>query len=212
MERKPFKTPDLHAPRNRKKAINYLAYPNKDPFGFFAEMKQKHPDLRQFTNKEIAGWLKAYLKSFAQEVIDSRRGIKLPGGLGAVMIGLSKPTMKTAGHNIDFGMSRRLGIQVPYLNHHTDGYLAKIYYYNNIPWDRLDIHHLIRFEPCRNLKRAVAAEMKGDGYRRYMFFGSNMTLRDLFRERKMPRADKLHMNKQADDRVALALYDEFRFD
>jgi hypothetical protein len=212
VERKPFKSPDLHAPRNRKKAVNFLSYANKDPYGFFAVMKQQHPDLQSFTNKEIAGWLKAYLKLLAQEVIANRQGVRLPGGLGAVVIGLNVPTKKTAGFNIDFCLSKRLGIQVPYKNHHSDGRLAKIYYYNNIPWDRLDIHNSIRFEPCRKLKRDVAYEMKSGGYNRYLFFSPNSPIRDIFRKRKLPKADQLYDRKQEVNRGLLANHDEFRFD
>lgn len=109
-----FKSPDLHAPRNRKPAVNLLAYPNNDPYGFFAKMKKDHPDLRQFTNREIAGWLKNYLTLLAHEVIDNRHGVRLPGGLGAVIVGLTKPAENTARYNIDFATSKRLGLQVPY--------------------------------------------------------------------------------------------------
>lgn len=211
MERKPFNAPDLHASRNRTPAINFLAYPNKDPYGFFAQMKTDHPDLQQFTNREIAGWLKAYMKLLAQQVIDNRKGVRLPGGLGAVIVGLNKPTGTTERCNIDYNASKQYGFVVAHYNWHTNGYIAKIYYYGNIPRHRLQFHHLIRFKPCRKLQRTVAAVMKNEGYKKYIFFTSS-SVREMFRKRKLPKAYRMLLKQEAAMKQFLADYDEFRFD
>lgn len=205
MDRKPFKTPDLHAPRKREKAINFLAYPKKDPYGFFAKMKEQYPDLRQYSNNEIANWIKQYLQELANEVLNNRRGVELPGNLGAIMVGLIKPTRPTMAYNIDFNASRNLGVQVHHSNLHADGFLAKIYYYNNIPRRRLKIHNLISFKPCRKLSRAVSAIMRTEGeYKRYYYFTNHFKIIDLYRRRKSP--------KQVNNTILLEGYDPFAFD
>ncbi|MBS1585496.1 MAG: hypothetical protein JSS82_08100 [Bacteroidetes bacterium] len=183
-----FKSPDLHKPRNRQKAINFLAYPDKDPHGFFSQMKQDHPDLAQFANREIAGWLKTYLKGLADEVLNNRKGVELPGNLGVVMIGLSKLPADKKTFNIDFNASRQVGYRVHHHNLHTDGLLAKIYYYGNIPRRRLKIHNLVSFSPCRKLSRSVAAMMRENGiFKQFMVFSKYFRISNLYHRRKITR-------------------------
>ena len=69
MERKEYIAPDLHAPRHRIKTHDYLAYPEKDVYGFFATMKAQNPNLAKYSNRDIANWIKEYNRALAQEVV-----------------------------------------------------------------------------------------------------------------------------------------------
>ncbi len=209
---KPFKSPDLNAPRKRKKAINLIAYPDEDRYGFFAAAKEQYPSLAELTNKQIAEVIKAFLIHYADEVVNNRYGVRLPGKLGAVIVGLSKPSQKTRANNIDYAASRELGIQVSHRNGNTDGYIAKINYFSNVPRDRLPFHHRIRFKACRKLKRAVSAVMKTSNPNRYIFFSKSTPVRYLFRKRHKPPMDKSPAIPHAVLNKIPADYDEFRFD
>ncbi len=208
-----YKPPDLHAPRSRDKLLDFLAYPAKDPYGFFDRMKQQHPQLEKYSNKQIAGWILVYNKQMAQEVASSRYGVKLPEGLGAVVTGLSEPTEKTASYNIDYATSKRLGMEVTYRNSHTDGYVAKIYYTNNIPGCKFTGHHLWSFKPVRALSRAVSAIMKDEAnWKRYIVFTKRFPVAALFNKHWMNKSTRKKVKEQEARAKMLAEYDEFSFD
>ena len=186
-ELKPFKQPDLHAPRHRTKAIDFLAYPNKDTHGFFVKLKKQHPQMEQYSNREIAGWIKVYSKQMALEVVNNRNGATLPGGLGGVVTAVSRPSEMTCSHNVDFKTSKELGFEVHYSNDTSEGMLAKIYYTNKVSRCKLK-NYRVTFEPCRNVKREVAAIMKTErGYNKYWFSSPQSPVTNLFQKVKPPK-------------------------
>lgn len=187
MERKPFKGPDLNAARQRKDGINLIAYPDEDRHGFFAAAKEQYPSLAELTNKQIAGVIKAILKHYADEVVNNRHGVKLPGGLGAVVTGLSELTNETSQNNIDYNTSKQLGFVVRHLNSQTNGLLAKIYYTANTYGCKLKSYR-VTFKPCRNIKRKVSAIMKSESsYRRYIITHPKWSITNIFRKPKTPK-------------------------
>lgn len=215
--KKTYKEPNLNSPRERNMPKDYLSYPQKDPAGFFDKIKQQHPQLQKYTNKEIAGWIQEYNKQMATEVATSRKGLLLPEGLGAVVTGLCKPTSKTASYNIDYRTSGRIGIAVPYRNHHTNDYLAKISYTNNIPRCRFTNHQIWTFKPVRALSRAVSAMMKNEAaYNRYIVFTKEIPVSGLFNKTWNSKSIRRQVKKQEKEQEArlkaMAEYDEFSFD
>jgi hypothetical protein len=213
MERKPFVKADLHGPRNRSQIKDFLAYPDKDPFYFFARMKQQHPQLSDYSNREIAQWIKLFNEHLAAQVITERKGVELPERLGIVMTGVCKLTDKTAGCNIDYRTSAQVGVTVPYRNNNTEGYVAKIYYTNNIPRCKFKNRNLWRFKPCRALSRAVSEVMKMEGgYKRYMAFTRKSPVSHLFRKPKISKPSRKQINEEETRKKMEAEYDEFSFD
>lgn len=211
--KKTYKSPDLHAPRNRLHVKDFTAYPTKDIHGFFARLKEQYPQLQKYSNKEIAGWIKEYGKQMAHEVATNRYGVKLPEGLGVVITGLCKPTEHTANNNIDYATSKKLGVLVPFRNNHTNDYLVKINYTNNIPRCRFTNHHLWTFKPVRVLSRAVSAVMKGDApSSKYMTFTKELPVSGLFDKTLIARAARKKVKEQEARVKAMAEYDEFAFE
>ena len=185
MEHIPFAGPDLHAKRNRPKTVKLSAHTRKDPLGFFADTKRQYPSLAEFSNRKLAGIFKVIGETFANEVLTNRQGIKLPGGLGGVVICLSKPSEKTRLYNIDFNTSKQLGFKVPYSNGLTDGNIAKIYYTANVHGGKFKEKYQCSFQPCRKLQRAVSAVMKTElGYKNYLFKSKKQNVASLFHKTK----------------------------
>lgn len=202
MERKQFIAPDLHAPRRRVKAIDLLAYPEKDKHGFFAALKTQHPNLQVYTNREIANWIKECNRAFAQEVVSNRQGVKLPEGLGGVVTGLCKLTAKTANNNIDYITSKRLGVVIPHRNLHTDGYTAKVYHVSKIT--------RCKFKPCRSLSRAVSSAVKAEGScSRYIVFPTKQHATELFHKPKISRPSRKEVRNEESKKRLLDSHDEF---
>ncbi len=210
---KTYNSPDLNAPRNRSKLKDFLAYPKDDFYGFFSRLKEQNPQLTKYSNKEIAGCIKEYNKQMAHEVATSRYGVKLPEGLGAVVTGLCTPTEFTIRHNIDYATSMRLGVAVPYRNHHTNDYVAKIYYINDIPRCRFTNHRIWAFKPVRALSRAVSAIMKGEAASgKYIVFKKSLPVSSLFDKRWNIKSIRRKAKQQEAIDKWLANYDEFSID
>jgi hypothetical protein len=209
---KQFAAPDLHAPRNRDTPKDVLSYPAKDPHGFFCRLKEQHPQLQKYSNKQIADWIAEYNKQLATDVATNRDGVKLPEGLGAVVTGLSKPPERTTSYNTDYNTSITRCAAVTHRNGHTNGYLAKIYYINNIPRCRFTNHKLWSFKPVRAFSRAVATIMKSDaGYKNYIVFTKTFSVSSLFDKNSMKKTTNRRVREQETRNRWVAEYDEFRF-
>lgn len=178
-----YKKPDLKAKRNREKVKDYLAYPDKDPFGFFARMKEQYPQLAIYSNREIAKWITMYNEAMVElAVTDGWDGIVLPQDLGFVIVTSCKVPEETAARNIDHATSAKVGMPVAYRNAHSSRYVGKIRYYNDIPRHRFLKHKLWTFKPCRKFKRAVSARFKEGRHNEYKQFSKSFRISDIFRK------------------------------
>lgn len=187
MDKIPFKAPDLHSNRKRNDGINLIAYPDEDRHGYFAAAKEQYPSLAGLTNKQIADVIKAFLKHYADEVVNNRHGVTLPGRLGAVITGVSYLSTETARYNVDYNTSKKLGYVVRHMNSHTNELLAKIYYSANTYGCKLKSYR-VKFKPCRKLQRAVSAVMKTEGKSRwYMQTHPKCCITNIFRKAKIPK-------------------------
>lgn len=185
MERMQFIGPNLNAPRNRDMPVDFLNYPARDLTGFFSRMKAQHPQLSSYSNRDLAKCIELYNESLAHEVVNSGwEGVRLPEDLGFVIVSASKVPIETATKNIDFNTSRQLGVCVPYQNFHSSGFVAKINYFNNIPWHRFKNHHQWKFKPCRKLQRAVSEAFKIGRQNYFKHFSKTFPISALFRKPK----------------------------
>ena len=209
MNAKPYKKPDLNAPRNRTQAVDFLSYPAKDIFGFFAKMKQQHPQLAKYTNKQIAGWITAFNEVMAREVATGRYGVMLPERLGAVVVGFSRLPEKSARFNIDYAASGKKGVLVAHKNDHTAGYTASIKYTNNIPRCRFKNHLLWTFKPCRKLSRAVSAEFKSGNFNRHLSVSARFPIANIYKKFKFRKPSWRKVKAEREKEMRLEQYNEF---
>ena len=208
-----YKKPDLHAPRNRDRVKDFLAYPEKDPYGFFARMKSQHPELAKYNNRAIGKFIEEYNSSLVTEAINnSWGGVALPENLGTIIVSACSVPAEIAKRNIDFNASNRLGIAVPYNNMHSDRYVAKINYVNNIRWHRFKNHELWKFKPCRNFQRSVAAAFKDGKHNWFKQFTKRFRLSDIFAAAPLLSLSVGELNAEKNKKLLLEAHDEFRFD
>jgi hypothetical protein len=212
MERKQFKGPDLQAKRKREMPPDFLSHPKKDLHGFFARLKQQHPQLVKYSNREIAGWINQYNEALADQVVkDSWNGVMLPEDLGHVIVSACKVPEETALRNIDFNASKHYGVVLHHGNIHSNGYVAKINYFNDIPWHRFKNHHLWTFKPCRKLQRAVAAEFKKGKKNWYRIFTKWSRISYLFHKRKPPKPSWRELKAEKERNKIMDGYNELDF-
>ena len=208
-----YKKPDLKASRKRIRRKDYLAYPQRDQYRFFARMKETYPQLAQYDNREIAKWITMYNEALADlAVMDGWDGVMLPQDLGFVIVTSCKIPEGSAALNFDFAASNKNGKATPHRNAHSNRYVAKIRYYNNIPRHRFPNHHLWTFKPCRKFQRSVSAEFKKGRYNEYKQFNKSFGIADLFRKNRYRKLSS-KVNKQVSDHVqAWNNYDELWID
>jgi hypothetical protein len=169
-------------------------------------MKEQYPELDKYSNKEISKIIEHYNKRLAQEVINNRNGLKLPDGLGIVVAGACRISRKSAAENIDFKTSDELGQTVIHQNLHSDEYIAKIKYSNELDRHMFDNHHLWFFDACRPLTRTVAAEFKNGNHKNYIVFTTRQHISHLFRKQKIEKVSTWSQRKKE---KRLEEHDEF---
>jgi len=201
--KKQYTPTDPHIPKFRWKRFDILNNSNKD---FYAAMKQQYPELDKYSNKDISKIIEHYNKRLAQEVINNRNGLKLPDGLGIVVAGACRISRKSAAENIDFKTSDELGQTVIHQNLHSDEYIAKIKYSNELDRHMFDNHHLWFFDACRPLTRTVAAEFKNGNHKNYIVFTTRQHISHLFRKQKIEKVSTWSQRKKE---KRLEEHDEF---
>lgn len=199
--------PDLHAPKFIAKRFNLLN--ERKHREFFDNMKKKYPQLMKYTNVEISAYVEVFNRRISQEVVTNRNGVRLPEGLGIIIAGACKVSKKTADKKIDYGTSMKLGYPVPYLNLHSDGYVAKVKYSNfdNFIDGGFENNNMWAFRACRALERGVSAEFKKGNHKNYVVLNTYHHISTLFRE---PKIKKDVAGERRDDK--LKKYDEFAFE
>lgn len=203
MEQVQFKKADPKAPRFRPEAFDIL---NRDNRTFYAEMKKQHPALKKYSNTDIAKCIKLFNMRIAGEVINNRNGVRLPDGMGLVVLGAYKIPEVTGPP--DPVASAALGVTVPHSALHSDSYIAKIKYTNDVDRHMFDNHDLWMFDACRALTRAASAEFKAGNHTRYIVFSTYEHIAHLFRKQKIAKDDgRAEGRKQK----RLDEYDEFAF-
>ena len=206
--KRPYKKPDLHAPRNRNIPPDYLAYPKEDRHGYFTRLKQQYPHMAKYSNSQIAGWIEDYNKQMAHEIVTNPKGLILPEGLGFIVVTARVIPKGIANNNIDFAASNKAGVVVTHNNYHSAQYVADIKYTNNIRRYKFTNHQYWTFKPIRALKRAVSSEFKRGQIFKYLLYTKWHRISDIFHKHKAPRPDWRAIKREN----FLKTYDEFAFD
>lgn len=167
-----YKKPDLNAPRFRKKYYNIL---NEE---FCKELKKQHPELKEYTNKQIREIVMLFNGLIWKTVIEVRDGVELPEQLGIIFIGTCKRKIKD---NPDFAKSEHYGKRVQHQNWESDQYLQKIFYTNFGSKYPFKFHQLWGFEPVRDFKRTAAHNYPHE-WKKYMIVDNMTKVSRIFRK------------------------------
>jgi hypothetical protein len=197
MSNKPYKAPDLNAPRYREKIFSIL---NAKLLKEFKEKYPKYKDLDITTFKEI---VKDFNEEVWKQVIEHRDGVELPEGIGFLFIA-STPASKHK-NNINFSESAKLGVTVHNTNLKTDNRLAKIMYSNYHAKYRFAFRDVWGFQGVRQFKRAVAQTFP-DNYNRYVHLTDNNRVTDIFNKVIDRKIKNRNYNNSIDE------YNEFELD
>ncbi len=174
MELQDFKKPDLNAPRYRPTTFNPLSRE------FFKLLKNEHPHLKKFSEKQIRNIIKASNEHIADKIVELRDGVELPESLGNSFIGTCR---KKVNDNPNFKLSGDLTKKVQYRNWESDNYLAKIFYTNHESKYKFKFHDLWTFKPCRSLKRKVAKTYP-QNWKKYIQLEPTLHITRLYRKQK----------------------------
>jgi len=171
MSNKPYKAPDLNAPRYREKVFSIL---NSK---LLEEFKEKYPRHKDLDIKQFKDMINTFNENVWKEVIENRDGVELPDGIGFLFIA-STPASKHK-NNIDFKQSAELGVTVHNKNWETDNRLAKIMYSNYHAKYRFAFREIWGFQAVRQFKRTVAQTFP-DNYNRYVHLTDTKRVSDIF--------------------------------
>lgn len=193
---KPYKKPDLKAPRFRP---NKLTLSNKD---FYESFIREH---RQYANQVTLDQFKEVFKTFNgliwQTVVEERDGVELPEQLGYIFIGTC-PRKKS---NVDFKKSEHYGYVVQNQNWESDHYVAKIFYTNFETKYRFRHHDMWSFSALRDFKRTVAKTYPTE-WKKYVVVDNMVRISRMFRKQSYKQM------KVAETVNLLETYDEFNLD
>lgn len=192
---KPFRKPDLNAPRFRGKRLNIL---NAE---FCDEFRKEQPKYAHLSNQDIKDIIHNVNGKLWQTVIDERDGVELPEQLGYIFIG-SCPAKKV---NKDYKTSKELQQLIQHRNWESDNYLAKIFYTNYGSKYRFMFSKLWGFKPVRQFSRSVG-QTYPEQYLKYLVVDNKRRINEIFSK----RAFKMDIEKIEEE--MLKTYDEFDFD
>lgn len=192
---KPFKKPDLNAPRFRPKILSLT---NKETY---QEFLKEHPKLASSISlKEFKEIINSFNGAIWQKVIEERDGVELPEQLGYIFIGTCPKKVKTP--NINESKSAEAGFVIQNQNWESDQYLAKIFYTNFETKYRFKNHDLWSFKGVRIFKRTVAKVYPVD-WKKYVVVDSMTKVSRLFRIQKFKQ-----LKAQTTEEM-IKQYDEF---
>lgn len=193
---KPYKKPDLNAPRYRPKKLNLT---NVDFYKKFIEDNPKHSNITVDQFKDV---IKTFNGMIWEAVINERDGIQLPKQLGYIFIG-SCPKKK--GENTDYKKSEHYGVKIQNQNWESDQYTAKIFYTNFETKYRFKNHELWGFKGVRDFTRSVAKTYPID-WKKYVEVDNKLKISRLF------RMEKFKQFKTDETAELLKYYDEFNLE
>ncbi len=192
---KPFRKPDLNAPRFRGKRLRIL---NAE---FCKAFREEHPKYAYLSDQDIKQIIEGVNGRLWQTVIDERDGVELPEQLGYLFIG-SCPAKKM---NKDYKTSKELQQLIQHRNWESDNYLAKIFYTNYGSKYRFMFSKLWGFKPVRQFSRSVG-QTYPDQYLKYLVVDNKRRINEIFNK----KAFKMDIEKQ--EKEMLKDYNEFDLD
>ena len=192
---KPYKKPDLNAPRYRPKKLNLT---NVDIYKKFLE---ENPHVERICLDKFKEVIKTFNGKIWESVIENRDGVELPEQLGYIFIGTC-PRKKS---NIDFKKSEHYGVTLQNQNWESDQYVAKIFYTNYEGKYKFRNHELWGFAGVRDFKRSVGQTYPKE-WKKYVMVDNMVRVSRIFRKQSFVQFKK----KETKD--LLQEYDEFNLD
>ena len=189
---KPYKKPDLKAPRFRPKKLNFT---NQE---YYDKFTQENPRYAHITLDQFKEVQTVFNGMIWNTVIDERDGVELPEQLGYIFIGTC-PRKKS---NIDFKKSAAYGQVLQNNNWESDDYLAKIFYTNFETKYRFRNHEMWSFNGLRDFKRTVGKTYPLQ-WKKYVMVDNMVRISRLFRKQNY-KHKKIEETKEA-----FETYDEF---
>ena len=192
---KPYKKPDLNAPRYRSKKLNLT---NVDIYNKFLE---ENPHIERICLNKFKEVIKAFNGKIWESVVENRDGVELPEQLGYIFIG-SCPRKKS---NVDFKKSEHYGVKLQNQNWESDQYVAKIFYTNYESKYKFRNHELWGFVGVRDFKRTVGKTYPSE-WKKYVMVDNMVKVSRIFRKQNYIQY------KQKETKDLLDEYDEFNLD
>ena len=192
---KPYRKPDLNAPRFRGKRLRIL---NAE---FYKAFRKEHPKYAYLSDQDIKQIVEGVNGRLWQTVIDERDGVELPEQLGYIFIG-SCPAKKV---NKDYKTSGELQQLIQHRNWESDNYLAKIFYTNYGSKYRFMFSKLWGLKPVRQFSRSVG-QTYPEQYLKYLVIDNKRRINEIFSK----KAFKMDIEKQ--EKEMLKDYNEFDLD
>jgi hypothetical protein len=192
---KPFKIPDLNAPRYRPKRLNLT---NKETYDKFI---RDNPKCSKISIEQFKEVISTFNRSIWQTAINDRDGIELPEQLGFIFIG-SCPRKKS---NIDFAKSKQYGTILQHQNWESDQYTAKIFYTNFETKYKFKYNDLWGFTGLRDFTRMVGKTYPTE-WKKYVMVDNLVKVSRLF------RIEKYKQFKTTETSELLEEYDEFNLE
>lgn len=193
---RPYKKPDLNAPRYRPTKLNLT---NVETYNKFIAENPKYANI---TLDEFKNVVKVFNGSIWKTAISERDGVELPEQLGYIFIGTCPRHKK---ENADFKKSEHYGFKVQHQNWESDQYLAKIFYTNFETKYRFKNNDLWAFTALRDFKRSVAKTYPTD-WKKYVVVDNLVRISRIFRN------DKYKAELKIETEDLLKDYDEFNLD
>ena len=173
---KNFKSPDLNAPRYRRRRLGLLN--NKT----FKKFKEEYPAYKNVENAKLKKIITTYNKRIWKAVIEHRDGVELPNSLGYLFIGTCEPNNKKK-KNYNYALSSKYNKPVQLKNWETDGNICKIFYTNWSAKYRFKFRELWKFEAVRDFKRGVSKAYP-ENWTKYIFVKTKYRVAHLFKSKK----------------------------
>jgi hypothetical protein len=192
---KPYKKPDLNAPRYRPKKLNLC---NKD---FISSFKTAFPKYKDVPDDVLKNIITTFNGKIWKTVVELRDGVELPEQLGYIFIG-SCPRKKS---NVDFKKSEHYGTVLQNQNWESDQFVAKIFYTNFETKYRFKNHDLWGFKGLRDFTRMVGQTYPIE-WKKYLQVDNKIKISRLF------RIEKFKQFKTEETADLLKNYDEFNLD
>lgn len=165
-----YRTPDLNAPRFRKKRISILTP------AFFKSIREAHPHLQVLSDREIRKVLEHYNTLTWNTAISHRDGAELPENLGLIFIGACDPK---SSPNPDYKTSNELEKKVEHHNLSSDSLMAKIFYTTFASKYRFRNNEIWGFEGCRKFTRSCSHEFR-ENFGKYIRIHKNVKISAMF--------------------------------
>lgn len=192
---KPYKKPDLNAPRFRPKKLNFT---NQE---FHKKFIEDNPKFSSVTAEQFKSIITHFNGKIWQTVVDERDGVELPEQLGFLFIG----TCPRKKNNVNFHGSSEHGVVLQFQNWESDSYIAKIFYTNYETKYRFKNHELWGFTGVRDFRRTVGKRYPQE-WKKYLMVD------DLIRVSRLFRKEKANHIKREETQLRIEYYDEFNLE